>query len=185
MSPLVPRLRIPQLFRRSGSTNRVVSRPLAALAILLCGLAGSALGVLLVPRAPAPAPASRAEPPPRVRFLAEDLKLGDGAVERAVEKLRRHARLSFTLKLPDEKFRTYSLGALGATVDTARLTQLVRDADDPTSPLRALWKRRGSGAPTAELPVPLRLETDETLPLLLRLKDELDRTAVDARLDLE
>lgn len=181
----MPRLRIPQLFRRSGSTDRVVSRPLAALAILLCGLAGTALGVVLVPRAPAPAPAARAEPPPRVRFLAEDLKLGEGAVERALEKLRRHARLSFTLKLPNEKFRTYPLGNLGATMDTARLTQLVRDASDVTSPLRRLWKQRGPDPAATELPVPLRLEADDALPILLRLKDELDRTAVDARLDLE
>lgn len=185
MSSVVPRLRIPQLFRRPGAPGRVVSRPVAALAILLCGVAGSALGVALVPRAPAPVPAARAEPPPRVRFLSEDLQLGDGAVERAVEKLRRHARLSFTLKLPDEKFRTYSLGSLGAVVDTARLTQLVRDADDPTSPLRRLWRRRGADADATELPVPLRLQPDEVLPLLLRLKDELDRTSMDARLDLE
>lgn len=166
----------------SGVSGPLVSRPLAALAILLCALAGTALGVLLVPRAPQPGPQ---DPPPEVEFLGAPLPLGEGAVERALEKLRRYARRDFTLKLPEEHFRTISLGALGVQIDTARLTQLVRDAEDGTSPLRATWKARRSELTQRTLPVPLRVEPDDALPLLLRLKDELDRAAVDARLDLE
>lgn len=158
-----------------------VSRPAAAVAVLLCAVAGSALGVLLVPRAAAP---GRPEPPPTVHLLGSSLELGEGAVDRALEKVRRLARRDFTLKLPDNGFRTYSLGALGAQVDTARLTQLVRDAQDATSPLRRVWRARKTEA-NRSFPVPIRLDVDEALPILLRLKDELDRVPVDARLDLE
>lgn len=160
---------------------RTVSRPRAALVVVLCSLAGTALGVLLVPRTETPGPN---EPPPRVEFLGAELPLGEGAVERALDKVRRYAHLDFTLKLPDNGFRTFPLGALGAQIDTARLTQLVRDADDATSPLRVVWKERGAELDRHVLPVPLRLEPEEALPVLLRLKDELDRSPVDARLDL-
>lgn len=159
-----------------------VSRPAAAVAVLLCAVAGSALGVLLVPRAVAP---GTPEPPPSVHLLGSPLELGDGAVQRALERVRRLASRNFTLKLPDDQFRTYSLGVLGAQLDTARLTQLVRDAGDATSPLRRVWRARSADAESRTFPVPLRLDVDEALPILLRLKDEFDRVPVNARLDLE
>ncbi len=175
------------------SLRRAVSRPVALASVGLCALAGTAIGVLLVPRAPEPEPADA--PAPQVRFLGSDLSLGEGSVERAVERVRRFAARSFTLKLPEGAFRTYSLGTLGAQVDTARLTQLVRDAQDSTSPLRRVWKAAGldvdaagAAAPASAprtFPVPVSLDLHEALPTLLRLKDELDRAPVDARLDLE
>ncbi len=169
-----------------GSLRRAVSRPAAVASVGLCALAGTAIGVLLVPRAPEPALVEA--PPPQVRFLGSELPLGDGAVERAVERVRRFAARGFTLRLPDGAFRTYPLGALGARIDTARLTQLVRDAEDSTSPLRRVWKSHdadATGAGARTFPVPVHLDLHEALPVLLRLKDELDRVPVDARLDLE
>jgi vancomycin resistance protein YoaR len=178
-------------FTALDSLRRAVSRPVALASVGLCALAGTAIGVLLVPRAPEPEPADT--PAPQVRFLGSELRLGEGSVERAVERVRRFAARSFTLKLSDGAFRTYSLGTLGAQVDTARLTQLVRDAQDSTSPLRRVWKTAGldvdaAGAAAATpktFPVPVSLDLHDALPTLLRLKDELDRAAVDARLDLE
>jgi vancomycin resistance protein YoaR len=179
-------------FAALDNVRRAVSRPVALASVGLCALAGTAIGVLLVPRAPEPEPADT--PAPQVRFLGSDLALGEGSVERAVERVRRFAARSFTLKLPEGAFRTYSLGTLGAQVDTARLTQLVRDAQDSTSPLRRVWKTAGldvetagtvAGQPPKTLPVPVSLDLHEALPTLLRLKDALDRAPVDARLDLE
>jgi vancomycin resistance protein YoaR len=161
--------------------RNAVSRPVALATVGLCAIAGTALGVLLVPSAPKPESAD--VPPPPVEFLGSPLPLGEGSVERAVERMRRFATRSFTLKLPEGAFRTYSLGTLGAQIDTARLTQLVRDAQDSTSPLRRVAKN--AAKPGVSFPVPVQLDMDEALPTLLRLKDELDRAPVDARLDLE
>ncbi len=179
-------------FAALDSLRRAVSRPVALASVGLCALAGTAIGVLLVPRAPEPETADA--PAPKVRFLGSELTLGEGSVERAVKRVRRFAGRSFTLKLPDGAFRTYALGTLGAEVDTARLTQLVRDAQDSTSPLRRVWQTaekssEGAGVDRAaaaqKFPVPVSLDLHEALPTLLRLKDELDRAPVDARLDLE
>ncbi len=170
----------------AGTTSRRgVSRPQAAVAVLLCALAGTAIGVLLVPRAPSPP--EKVQPAPTVRLLGRDLPLGKGAVEGALERVRDFAQRRFTLKFSDGGFKSFPLGTLGAEIDKVRLTRLVRDAEDPTSPMRRVWQelppeRR---ADATNLPVPVRLDPEAALPTLLRLKDELDRLPADARLDLQ
>ena len=153
-----------------------------ALAIGVAVVAGAAIGVLIVPRAPTPS--DRKEAAPSVSLLGAALPLDSKAHERALERVRNFVRAPFTLKLPDQRVKSYSLGRLGASIDRVRLAQLVRDAGDATSPLRRVWRGNPErGALT--LPNPVELELDRTVFELLKLKDALDRLPVDARLNLE
>jgi vancomycin resistance protein YoaR len=144
--------------------------------------AGLAAGFLLVPEARSvddPKP-----PAPPVRLLGRPLPLDDGAPKLALELVRSFAGRKLTLVLPDGQRREFHLGRLGAEIDKVRLAQLVRDARDPTSPLRRAWQR-DRGIQPLDLPVPISIGAERALTVLLTLKDEFDRQPVDARLDLE
>jgi vancomycin resistance protein YoaR len=150
------------------------------LIIAIAALAGLAIGFILVPRAPTvsdPKPVA-----PEVRLLARPLSLDERALERALAWVRSFAGLKLRLLLPDGQSREYFMGRLGVEIDKVRLARLVRDARDATSPLRQLWQTRSE---PLDLPVPLRVNSEQALPTLLVLKDEFDRQPVDARLDLE
>ncbi len=162
--------------------GREVNVPPSVVAVGVAVAAGIAIGVLLVPRTPGPDDPKA--PPPPVELLGRPLVLDDSAVSRAVDSVRRHVAGSFTLLLgPDERKAT-SFGELGVEIDKLRLTALVRDAKDPTSPLRRAWRSSG-GVGVIALPVPLSLQRERALTTLLRVKDGADRLPVDARLDLE
>ncbi len=153
-----------------------------ALAVAVATAAGLAIGILLVPR-PSSSEDPRA-PAPAVQLLEQRLVVDDGTTQRALEVLRRHVAGSFHIELPDGGKRRLSFGRLGAQIDKLRLSQLVRDARDPTSPLRRTWRASGEGG-VMPLPVPLVLDPGRAAQAVLALKDELDRAPVDARLDLE
>ncbi len=153
-----------------------------ARAIAIAVTAGAAVAVLLVPTLPKPG--DEAKELPEVVLLGEKLVLDDGSVKRALERVRRYAAGRFRLEVPGEAAREEYLGKLGAVIDKAHLTELVRDLRDATSPTVRLWRERGkTGGLT--LPLPLSLNREVALPALLALKDELDRLPVDARLDLD
>lgn len=145
-------------------------------------IAGLGIGFLLVPRAPTPG--DKKEPPPEVKLLGEPLRLDDDGPKLALDRVRRFAAGKLMLDLGEGQKRELGLGRLGAEIDKVRLAQLVRDCRDATSPLR--MARRGANRSDAiVLPLPIVLDTDITVGVLLRLKDEVDRLPVDARLDLE
>ena len=156
------------------------TRTVAAIAIAV--LSGALIGVLVVPRAPTPDPS--AERPPEVTLLGAPLPLDPSAKDRALERVRQYVRTPFTLKLPDQLVKSYPLSHLGAQIDRVRLSELVRDAQDKTSPLRRVWKG-SSGKSALALPNPVELDPEQALFELLKLKDSLDRQPVDARLNLE
>jgi vancomycin resistance protein YoaR len=167
-----------QLFGRSLS----LSKARGAVMLGVCVVAGGAIGVLLVPRAPTPADAK--EPPPETWLLGEPLVLDEQAGTRALERVRRFAAGSISLEIEGSPKLELNWGRLGAEIDKVRLAQLVRDARDPTSPLRLLRRQRGEKRPL-ELPVPIVLDTETATRVLLGAKDGADRLPVDARLDLE
>ncbi|HVU04876.1 MAG TPA: VanW family protein [Polyangiaceae bacterium] len=152
------------------------------LGVLVATIAGLVIGVLLVPRADSPE--DPGAPPPAVTLLGEPLVLDDNATARALERVRRHVAGSFHIVLPDGAKRRQSFGRVGAQIDKVRLSAIVRDARDPTSPLRRTHRRSGERGPIV-LPVPLVLDTERTAETVLGLKDELDHPPADARLDLE
>jgi vancomycin resistance protein YoaR len=151
-------------------------------AVALAVLGGLAVGVLLVPRTGALEDSNA--PPPEVTLLGKPLVLDDGAVERALERVRRHVSESFHLELPDGGQRRQSFGRLGVQIDKMRLSELVRDAREANSPLRRTFRASGEKGPLV-LPVPLVLDRERTTSAVLTLKDEFDRPPIDARLDLE
>jgi vancomycin resistance protein YoaR len=152
-----------------------------ALVLAIAVAAGVSIGVLLVPRVPSPG--DEKEPAPAVTLLGEPLALGDEAPKLALERVRRHAAGRIKLDLGGQ-VREIQLARLGAEIDKVRLSQLVRDVRDATSPLR-LARRRNKLQGNVELPVPIVLGSEPATEALLRIKDEVDRAPVDARLDLE
>jgi vancomycin resistance protein YoaR len=143
-------------------------------------VAGAAIGVALVPRAPSPPDPN--EPPPALFLAGQRLELVDGAIERALGILRRYVAGSLVLSIDGEHKRTFRLSALGAAIDKARISKLVRDARDPASPLR----RALGTAPEerTDLVLPIVVDPERALTELLLLKDAVDRQPADARLDL-
>ncbi len=164
----------------SGALSDKRLRTAAALAVAV--LAGSAIGVLVVPRAPTPSDVK--EPPPRVTLLGAPLKLDNRTGDRALARVRSFVRAPITLELPEQRVKSYPLARLGARIDRVHLAQLVRDAKDATSPLRRVFRRSSEHAQLA-LPLPVELDSERTLFELLKLKDSLDRQPVDARLNLK
>jgi vancomycin resistance protein YoaR len=160
----------------------LLSSQQGALMVGVAVVAGAAIGVFTVPRAPTPADPK--EPPPEVNLLGQVLPLGDDAPKQALERVRRFAATEISVEVPGGPKHVLRLGRLGAEIDKVRLAALVRDVKDATSPLRVARRARGiAGAVT--LPVPIVLDTSAAEAQLLRIKDEVDRLPVDARLDLE
>lgn len=123
---------------------------------------------------------------PVVRLFGEPLQLDPTAPARALERLRAHTRELFELRLPEGEVQRVSYADLGVQIDKAHLAQMLRDSVDPTSPL-SRWRERNGATPAVpiELPGPFTLDEPALRRLLLPIKDEYDRPAVDARLDLE
>ena len=126
-------------------------------------------------------------PPPRLRIAGQLLDVRPDAVANAVDRVRRYARAGVSLRLPDGGARPLVLSELGAEIDRARLAELVRSALDSTSPLaRAHARRHGSDeSPVFDLPVPIKVSPERATSALVAIKDELDRPASDAFVDLE
>ncbi len=139
---------------------------------LLIGLA-SIPGLLEFARGPSAA---------RLNLYGRELPAGAGAGDAALGAVRQRVSGWFTLALPDDRTRPISYGALGIEIDRGRLRHLTDAAQNADSPLSRRHAATASGKPLSLL-VPLRINLDVALPLLLGLKDELDQTPRDARLD--
>lgn len=149
---------------------------LSALALLFA-LLGGGIGYLLLPeRAP------QAAGLPRVKVLGRfvDPRLEPRQLARVLARqyLREHLTVSAgerTLERTREGF--------GARVDLGLLTHLLEASRDPTSSLLRHHAALSRGP--IELPLPVRLEGSVALPLLLQLKEEVDRPPRDARIDVD
>jgi vancomycin resistance protein YoaR len=139
--------------------------------------------LLLLPRFPHPD--DRAAPSPQVTLLGQPLPLTDATHKLALTRLRQFAATPFSLGLPENRVAELSLGRLGVQIDKLRLTTLVREAKDPTSTLRRVFEARRVPGATLVLPVPLVLSSEQAALELNRIKDQVDRTPGDARMDLE
>ena len=149
---------------------------LAAVALLLA----PELKRLVVKPPPAPLP-------PTLKLAGEELGGKGDAVADALDLVRRFARESVTIELPNGTKRELSPGNLGAEIDRVRLAEMVRTALDPTNPIGLAYRERRAIDPTSvvELPVPLRVSTERSVNALVAIKDELDQAPADAVVDLE
>lgn len=156
------------------------ARRIAQVAILVG--AGVAIGVLVLP--PAPAGPDPKQPAPTVTLVGERLDVaGDKVMDRALELVRKYASGSIALKLPGGGTREVSRASLGAEIDKVYLAAIVAEARDPTSPLRREHAVSPGAAPL-RLPTAVVINAPRALTTLLAIKEELDRLPSDARLDL-
>ncbi len=141
----------------------------------------AALGILLGLVSVFPVARSGEAGAPRELRLYGELLPQDGDVgEVALAAV--NARLGgwLNLELPGGELRRVRLSSLGIEVDARRLRQILRNARTRTP--------GGALAPAADgvdVPVPLLMDRGRALTTLLHLKDELDRAAFDARLELD
>lgn len=142
--------------------------------IAAAAVVGCALGVALIPRAGFLSHDAEANPP---RLYGVPLPTDGSAFDIALQRVRERVSGWFNLELPDGSVRRIGYGALGVEIDRARLRAIVEAA------LHA--RRERGGLHPVEVSVPLRIQTERALLTLLALKDELDATAADARLDLD
>jgi vancomycin resistance protein YoaR len=100
----------------------------------------------------------------------------------AVELARAYLRERVTL-VAGETHLVRTRAQLGATVDAEHLAALVVAARDARSPLRRLHEQ-ARGSAVLELHMPVELDPEHALAVLLAIKDEVDRQPEDARLDV-
>jgi len=126
--------------------------------------------------------ATRATKSVRISFLGEPITLDAGTNAKLRASLRAHLRGKVTLELGAIK-KTFTREALGARIDELRLSALVRELSDPTSPIL----QNAARAPSVPLvlPVPIDLDAKAGVASLGSLKDDLDEPAQDAKVDLE
>jgi vancomycin resistance protein YoaR len=142
-------------------------------------VAGGLLGLSLIPRADG----GGGDGETRVQLYGRTLP-NDESLGTALTWIRERLAGGINLELADGKTRSVGPAALGVELDQPRLKQLLVDAADRTSPI-ARQRRLSNHTGPIELVVPLRLELGRALPTLLALKEELDRPARDAHIDLE
>lgn len=144
--------------------------------------AGAGVAWLLLPPPPPPPPA-----PPLITVAGQPLSLGGDVVADALDLVRRYARTELELTLPDGATRRLQPAALGAEIDRVRLAEFVGEALRRDSPLARAYRtvRERNAAAALAVPVPIRLDTTRGVAALLAIKDEIDRPAVDALIDLQ
>jgi vancomycin resistance protein YoaR len=157
----------------------------------LCLLAGSALGLLVVPRSPSPGEFH--SPEPELIYLGSPLPKTEDAARDGQRKARDFLSRSFNLVLPDGKMEVLPLSKWGASVDEKRLKRLIVDFGDPSSPTRRLLSetQEKSGTDNNEPPSPVHLpsavslEPQQAISELMRIKDRIDLQPLDARVDIK
>lgn len=126
--------------------------------------------------------ATRATRNLRISFLGEPVTLDAQTGNKLRASLRTHLRGKVTLELSGIK-KTFTRESLGARIDELRLSALVRELSDPTSPILQNAARAPSVPLT--LPIPITIDPKVGLVSVGSLKDDLDEPAQDAKVDLE
>ena len=138
---------------------------------------GGGIGYLLLPER-APEAASM----PAVRVRGRAVPVGRDAHATALQIARAWLREKVAITVDGHHVELTREG-FGARVDVHLLAKLIAAATDPTSALLRHHAALTHGP--IDLPMPVRLEGSVALPLLMQLKEEVDHTAMDARIDVE
>jgi vancomycin resistance protein YoaR len=134
---------------------------------------------------PRPQPVVEPRPLPGLRVAGHDVPLGDDAIGRALDYVRRFAVGQVKLVLPDGRSVALGRAELGLEIDRMRLAEFVKDASDPDSALVRAHRAGPSPGKPIEAPLPLRIDGARALSKLVDLKAELDEPAQDAMIDVE
>ncbi len=155
----------------------------------LCIIAGSIVGLAVVPRAPRPDDVP--SPPPQVLFLGKTLTVNGQAQERALEQTKKFVQRTFVLRFPQGPSENISLNRWGAQADLPRLRSILSDLKDASSPLRKFWRKSTpaqhevSNEAPRSIPSTVAIDRKSALVHLMRMKDAFDRAPENARLNLE
>lgn len=142
----------------------------------VCATIGGFAAWVGVPNPPPPTPT------PEVTLDGQPLALAGRSAADVLANAREIARAYVARPVRIEAGATIERprSELGARIEPARLASLVEQLVDPQSPLRR-WAPRGK---VLALPLPVTIDEKRALSTLLLVKDDLDRAAVDARIDL-
>lgn len=158
--------------RRTEPTSRLRGAA-TVVSILLSGALG---GFLMLPE-----PQAHAALPVPIVVGAEPLRAIHDPDRTA--RLLAHRYLSAPMEVHAEgQTIVASRARFGVQVDLTHLQALLTDAQDARSVMRRVHAAH-RGAQVLHLPVPVELDQERALPLLLQLKDRVDTAAIDARID--
>lgn len=141
----------------------------------LCGI-GVLCGLMLLPE-----PQAHAARPVEVLIGGQALRAEAELVEQASVLAQRYLGGTLLLRAAGAELRARRAD-LGVRVDLGHLRELLQRAGDPRSELRRAHEALLAGRPLA-LAMPAELDAELTIERLLPLKDQVDRGAVDARVD--
>lgn len=166
---------------------RLAGRKLWRVGVALVAIAAGAGSAAWLLRPPPPPPKKEPPPPAVVEVAGERLNLEGDAVADALDLVRRFARTKITIKLPGDKTHTVVPARIGAEIDRVRLAELVKAAQDPKSELYRAFRERRKKDPEAviSVPIPILIDADAAVQQIIALKDDVDRPATDAQVDLE
>lgn len=149
-------------------------------------IAGSAIGLLVVPRAPSAG--STEGSLIQLRLMDEPLPSDTSAEKVALSRIRALSARTFSLKMPDGAVIAQSLAKWGGEADEVRIKRQLVDALDGSSPLRrhiAALNGSGKDLPPLSLPLSYQFNRQEAARELLRIKSRFDRRAKSARLNIK
>ena len=138
--------------------------------------AGGLVGLLLLPE-----PAAQAALPVPVQVVAHTVDPHADAETLATRLAWSYLRTPLRLRAGDVDL-SLPRSSVGARIDAGHLAALISRARDPLSPMRRLHAQLRAQAPLS-LPLPVQLDTEVALPVLKRIKDEVDRAPVEAKVD--
>ncbi len=185
----------PPLSRKPSPLTSIWGGVHGAVILGLCVLSGSALGMLIVPRAPAPA-SNAPQMTPALVFLGKALELEPqdstdpetAFTKLATERARDFLDKTFTVTVKGSSSIALPLSKWGVAIDEERLARLIADSLDPTSPQTELWQdqdanetKTSSKAVERELPLLIEIDRERAAGRLDTLKEVVDRPAQSAR----
>lgn len=162
-------------------SDGVESAPTPSLArrILLLGALcaiGVLCGLLLLPE-----PQAHAARPVEIVIAGQALQSETELMEQAAALAQRYLGGTLVVRAAGVELRARRAD-FGVRVDVAHLRQLLQRAADPRSELRRAHEAVLAGRPLA-LAMPAELDAERTISRLLRLKDQIDRSPIDAHVD--
>jgi vancomycin resistance protein YoaR len=160
----------------------------ALVRVIVCSVIGGIAGFIAVPGRPMPL--AEAITVPDVTLDGKPLAIVEGDPHATLEAARAIARAyvigEVSIVTPGARLaRTRE--QLGARVEPQRLLGLVEQLADRRSALRRAHAQHAAAgvARPLRLPLPVTIDGEQALTAMLAVKDDLDRPAVDARLDLQ
>lgn len=124
---------------------------------------------------------SAAPLPVQLRVMGQPADPSADPVTQA-RNIARHYLTQPVVIVADDVQQHLTRAELGGLVDVTRLAEWLEAAADPTSPMRKVHAQELPGK-ALDLPLPLSLDVERAIPLLVALKDRIDRAPVNARLD--